>query len=399
MAPSKREGFGHDSASFIIEPDKLPFVHQQLPENPRNYFSSKLQVSRSIFLAICIAIWCLGNSMNGVSMQKLATSVPDNRNYFTTATFVTVVQLLTGALMAAVLLRLLASASPTSIDKQGAWGIGILHAIGSLATNLGFFWSGSATLVQTLKLLEPFEVLLFSVLLQDRKRVSVGLLCSMIVTLAGARMLIQTHYASSTSIQTLACVLVSGLALSLRNVTYRRRNTNSEKEIPESTVAVLLETSIRQFAQMSWQAALVLMIPLALDYLAHHVGRGGEQFGALFKTEPSWMLWHPLYNIFSVITLAFCSALTHSLWNAGKRVFAIIVAGLWFQEDLWTERSTSTGLLLVTVGALWYARETHVSSKTGKQGIMRWIKPLITFVLIRAGYYQSFEQEYTSKMA
>lgn len=45
------------------------------------------------------------------------------------------------------------------------------------------------------------------------------------------------------------------------------------------------------------------------------------------------LLWHPLYKAFSVITLGFYSALTHALLNTGKRIFAILLAVLWFRES------------------------------------------------------------------
>jgi hypothetical protein len=58
-----------------------------------------------------------------------------------------------------------------------------------------------------------------------------------------------------------------------------------------------------------------------------------------------------------MITLGFCSALTHSLLNAGKRVFAICMAMLWFREGL-TNPATLAGLALVAIGGSWYSLET-----------------------------------------
>ena len=57
-----------------------------------------------------------------------------------------------------------------------------------------------------------------------------------------------------------------------------------------------------------------------------------------------------------MITLGFCSALTHSLLNAGKRVFAILMAILWFGEDF--SIATVFGLLTVAGGGAWYSTES-----------------------------------------
>lgn len=72
--------------------------------------------------------------------------------------------------------------------------------------------------------------------------------------------------------------------------------------------------------------------------------------------------YHPLYNIFSTVTLGFCSALTHSLLNVGKRVYAILVAIVWFREDF--SGTTEIGLLLVVNGGMWYTHESKRSKKT-----------------------------------
>ena len=75
------------------------------------------------------------------------------------------------------------------------------------------------------------------------------------------------------------------------------------------------------------------------------------------------LTWHPLYNIFSMITLGFCSALTHSLLNAGKRVFAILMAILWFGEDF--SIATVFGLLTVAGGGAWYSTESKNKAQGG----------------------------------
>jgi hypothetical protein len=66
-------------------------------------------------------------------------------------------------------------------------------------------------------------------------------------------------------------------------------------------------------------------------------------------------VWHPLYNVFSMMALSYVSALTHSLLNVGKRVMSILVVILWFWEPF--AHSTAFYLLLTLMGGLWYSVE------------------------------------------
>jgi ABC-type proline/glycine betaine transport system permease subunit len=89
----------------------------------------------------------------------------------------------------------------------------------------------------------------------------------------------------------------------------------------------------------------------------------GATLTNVLSNAVDWRLltWHPLYNAFSMITLGFCSALTHSLLNAGKRVFAICMAIFWFRESHgW---ATIVSLAAVMVGGCWYATEVKATGR------------------------------------
>jgi uncharacterized ion transporter superfamily protein YfcC len=62
-----------------------------------------------------------------------------------------------------------------------------------------------------------------------------------------------------------------------------------------------------------------------------------------------------------MITLAFCSALTHSLLNAGKRVVAIAMAIVWFKEGF-TVRNV-LGLAVTLLGGCWYTWESKKAKR------------------------------------
>ena len=103
-------------------------------------------------------------------------------------------------------------------------------------------------------------------------------------------------------------------------------------------------------------------------------------------------MWHPLYNIFSMITLGFCSALTHSLLNAGKRVFAIIMAILWFGEDITS--ATIAGLATVAGGGTWYTMESSKRKIVG--GVA---KPVVTMLVLFVLFeYQTYVKTQKSRV-
>ena len=105
------------------------------------------------------------------------------------------------------------------------------------------------------------------------------------------------------------------------------------------------------------------------------------------------LVWHPLYNAFSMITLGFCSALTHSLLNAGKRVFAISMAMIWFQEGLRQKPGTMMALLSVCVGGVWYSweRKTKKASTRTRSGVLKWIVSIA--ILGNLYYVQHFDKK------
>mmetsp|Transcript_43958 Transcript_43958/g.127967 ORF Transcript_43958/g.127967 Transcript_43958/m.127967 type:complete len:118 (-) Transcript_43958:30-383(-) len=92
------------------------------------------------------------------------------------------------------------------------------------------------------------------------------------------------------------------------------------------------------------------------------------------------LLWHPLYNVFSMITLGFCSALTHSLLNAGKRVFAISMAMLWFREGL--NPPTLAGLLTVGIGGFWYTWESKQKEGSPSQEYGKLVRAVLGLGLL-----------------
>jgi drug/metabolite transporter (DMT)-like permease len=371
-----------------------------------------------------ILLWYYTNGMNGIAMQSFAKIVKDRLpetsstlqflSTFQITTFVTYRQLLLGSLVGYILLMLL-NRNTKSIGnswKEASmniihllkishwWPLSGLHAIGSLATNVGFMY-GKASVIQVIKLLEPFETLLLSQLLFQEGNCSIGVVSSMAVVVGSAMSLLKLQSKPPLP-QAVIAAVASGLTLSCRNILQRKHhhqhstvtastsNTSTNNTtVPSRTGSsnnhiddpvkpaqpaprvslsdlTKLEKSILQFTQLSfysglWMGVLSFMLWLVIVAPDSHESIESTTTSTTNATPIQVLLWHPLYNVFSMITLGFCSALTHSLLNAGKRVFAICMAMLWFREGL--NAQTIAGLLLVGTGGAWYSAESKGAKK------------------------------------
>jgi drug/metabolite transporter (DMT)-like permease len=397
-------------------------------DNPKRYNIGRViwkYVVLHILQIANIFLWYWTNGMNGIAMQTFATqvsqrllsrtstpsssTVQESLSILYTCCFITSRQLVLGAAIGRVLLLGLNSTLTWSkIQSTHWWPMSVLHGVGSLATNIGFMY-GKASVIQVLKLLEPFETLLLSQLLFRESTFSTGVISSMALVV-GAAVSLLTLQPTSPSPQAISAAVVSGATLSCRNVLQRKHHrlgpTSSSRTATTPTATTTttthnqrsnvhtqssssssasssassststssskwdrLEKSIVQFTQLSFYSGLYVgVVSLLLRGILvkpdeYGYGTSYSSFNYNYNNHntntpsPSLQLflWHPLYNIFSMITLGFCSAITHSLLNSGKRVFAICLAILWFHEGL--NPATIAGLFLVGVGGFWYLAE------------------------------------------
>lgn len=311
----------------------------------------------SILLTINISAWYWTNGMNGISMQSYSGQVVKDPNFNTSTilrlldtvavtTFITFLQLLFGAIIGRCMLLFLNPNITWAHISSTHWlPLSVLHALGSLATNLGFMY-GKASLVQLIKLLEPFETLLLSQLLFQEGNCAIGIVSAMMVVVGAAMSLLKLQPTPPVP-QAIIFAIISGLTLSCRNVLQRKHHHTNHTNVQSSMEWSKLEKSVVQFTQLSFFSAIWTGVASSILFFIIRPHFLFPSFQVL--------LWHPLYNIFSMITLGFCSALTHSLLNAGKRVFAICMAMLWFAEGL--NAKTLAGLFLVGVGGSWYSWE------------------------------------------
>lgn len=444
-----------------------------------------LRIETVIWLSLLlmnIMAWYFTNGMNGISMQSYAASLRERSidgslraADLSLTAVVTILQLLAGTIMGIFVLLVHQSFhtggkgdTRTFLKKTFSWTVGdlllsSLHGIGSLATNLGFIY-GSASLVQILKLVEPFETLILTKLCsaEESKMLSIAIVASMTTVTMSAIALVQQRKAKPHP-AAIFFALCSGFALSSRNVAQRRwyakqaksapvQSTNSSlpsvvesvttrpqnvstpksalengkdetesvsksiSEIPEQSASSVASQqvikSLTQFTQLSLQSGFMLafmtFVQLALSGSMVQILTSFTVFPpvpvAINAASPmlhiSWQvfLWHPLYNIFSMITLGFCSALTHSLLNAGKRVVAILMAIIWFNEPF--SIRTIVTLSVIGLGGSWYVCAVQQKSGGSKLSTAtvpyttawflehRLIQPLLCMVLLTIVYFQ-----------
>lgn len=348
---------------------------------------------RYVLQMINIGLWYWTNGMNGIAMQSYAgdlvieTSLQSGWQRFlstwTITCIITSLQLLVGAVLGrAILYGLDKTLTWKQIASTNSWTLSGLHALGSLATNLGFMY-GKASLIQVIKLLEPFETLMLSQLLfRQEGNCTIGIVSSMMVVVGAAMSLLKLQ-STPPPPPAIFFAILSGLTISCRNVLQRKHLSTSSGTGKDTTSTTTLSTnepaasssdqkskvvkSVIQFTNLSWYSGIWMSGVSMVSYVLIQPH--------LLQPDSQVLLWHPLYNVFSMITLGFCLALTHSLLNAGKRVVAICMALLWFAEGL--NAKTVAGLLLVGIGGAWYSWESKQKKQiSNTQNVMKLVLAL-----------------------
>jgi len=361
-----------------------------------------LHSSKYIFQIIIVLLWYITNAMNGIVMQSYSYHFDHSITHvlliWSNASFITCVQLLTGVGMGRLLLYCInRNITWQNITATHSLPLSLVHGFGNLSTNLGYMY-GKASIIQVLKLLEPFETLILSFFLFSEVTCSTGVVCSMSIVVGASMSLLQQQ---SEPIATAAIVyaIISGFTLSSRNV-LQRKHGQSDNTMKDFTK---LERALIQFTQMSYYSGMEVAMFTLIQYLTLSIlpilSDGSTQHADILSTQHVTLelaVYHPLYNVFSMITLGFVSALTHSLWNAAKRVFAVLLAMVWFREGM--NATTVLRLTVIGVGAVWYSRESKLAgiNKVVHDGSQRTTQawdtvaaPLLTVIALAAVFLPS----------
>ena len=356
-------------------------VQLQEDDSKSNSFLGPRRILSTVAQLANIIIWFWTNAMNAIEMQKYSVesnSLWNEKDHllrfiqtWIATCLITSLQLLAGALIGRILLFFLnPKLTWSQVRATHSMQLSSLHMFGSLATNMGFMY-GKASVIQVLKLLEPFETLGLSLLFFQEGNFTTGIGSSMILVVGAAMSLLKMQAKKPAPLAVVFAIL-SGLILSCRNVLQRKHHLTNDaiKELNK------LERSLVQFTQLSFYSGISLGIISLLQLVV---------IRPIFRLpELVIFLWHPLYNVFSMTTLGFVSALTHSLLNAGKRVFSIILAVLWFREGL--DSKMIAGLIFVGIGGSWYSYESKRKQEKAENGFHKLVLSLTALFFL--SWYQ-----------
>ena len=330
----------------------------------------------AIVLAIASTlIWFASNIANNIALQDFHEAMTFDsvaiEPRMEAMTFVTAVQMLCGVAMAIALKAVVGGEKSWTLLRNGgtsafALALGASHGFGSLATNMGFMF-GSASFVQIIKLFEPWEMLTFDCIVKQWQgkplQLTLGVVLSMAVIVGSAVSLLVDKMNGGSLIGALFAV-TSGLLITSRIVfqkTFRFADSKSG-----------FTQSLDEYLVMTFNALLVLIVTFLIQFTISRTAENGEfvdiaDVVSLFRAE--LILFHPVYNLFSLVTLTFVASITHALLNVSKRVIGLLITLLWFHEEI-TPRILC-GAAAALVGGFWYTIEKRASSSPGYDSCWR----------------------------
>ncbi|KAK1748179.1 hypothetical protein QTG54_000118 [Skeletonema marinoi] len=348
-------------------------------------------LSLSALIAICTSCWYISSNFNAIASQVLFSKFDVNEQDVQTvllAQLLTTSQLVLGTIFSITFFtchRLVYGKTQGNSKKLFKkkvnvydFIIGVLHYVGSMCTNMGFAY-GSASLVQCVKLLEPIETLILMVLaiivrdnilskswdttkLEIQQIVSIRKVASTFIIIGGTTLLL-TQKSMQPNPKSITFALVSGCCMASRNVLKKTTSSSNnsgmkggQKEEVSSHGAFV--AGVQSFTFITTMAAIPAMAVTLLCYV-RNFSPLNALVSSLFKSENGALeylgravVFHCLYNVFSITVLSLTSATTHSLMNVGKRIVNVLAAAAYFGVNL--SVSGKAGICLAAVGAFIY---------------------------------------------
>ena len=380
------------------------------PLNQQADWQNKDMMNRSHVATTVVAAltlcWYLTSSKNAVATQQLVQhfhqhfpvmpidpNSPHSLN-FVLMTSLTALQLIMGLCIASIVSWCISSCSTTRISIPDPAGttkniqacrisliIGILHYVGTFFTNLGFAY-GSASIVQVVKLLEPVETLILTLIVTSScfpisngvKKISsqeitpLKAISVLVIVVGTSMILLSKNIKKNVNLHTIMYALFSGFAMSSRNVAQKtlRKQVNSRRIVNATTRAEdswkeTMLLGLNNFIQITSYAVLPSVLGLGISFFKYTALQGIEGENILKwivmstgKPGVEAIVFHGLYNIASISVLSAISAQSHSLLNVGKRVWNVMVAAVIFHDPL--GRNGFFGLSIAAIGGLMYSK-------------------------------------------
>ena len=361
--------------------------------NTSSLISRIFSASISTLIVACTSCWYLSSNKNAIASQVLFSKFgkadeAEEIHITLLAQLLTTSQLVLGVLFSLTFFTCRGYFTGNSDERmlKNVSGydlfIGVLHYVGSMCTNMGFAY-GSASLVQCVKLLEPIETLVLmviAIIVRDKvlsrsegntKRelqqiLSVRKVASTLIIIGGTMMLL-TQKSMDANPKSIVFALISGFCMASRNVLKKTAVSTAPSSSNAETTTMKGSTKssgeafvsgIQSFAFITTMAAIPATVVTIMCYF-YNSATLKLVVSSLFDTEtdamPSWgkaVLFHCLYNVFSITVLSLTSATTHSLLNVGKRIVNVLAAAAYFGVAL--SLSGKGGIGLAAIGAFLY---------------------------------------------
>ena len=393
---------------------------------PKSKSTMKTATTVSIANALQILFFCISwywtSSINAIASQRLLSSSknanqdekeePSANCSYEIAILLTSLQLVVGALVAWLVLFIngisgstqmkTSLVSPISVMKnlvvnsntqEGSSNsqhyfmfiTGLLHYTGSLCTNIGFGY-GSASLVQIIKLLEPFETLILSALAYyirhgtvDKTIVSFNKIVGTGVIVIGTSMLL-TQKSLDVNMTSVVFALLSGICLASRNVIKKQQQASISQHQPQpeqqngndtkyssnktSSFQHSFINGVLDFANITIMSVIPAILGTILFLVYNHFIHNNntnatakllailqllnDRKGNFIRA----IIFHCSYNLSSITVLSLTSAPLHSLLNVGKRIVNVVTASVVFGSPL--SSLGKVGIVLAGIGGCLY---------------------------------------------
>ena len=309
-------------------------------------------------IPIFTVCWYWSSSINAVATQQLVGRFVDMMP-ISLALILTSSQLIVGSILSIIIIfgmvrlgfvdkSIFANYENRSWFSQSDVIIGILHYVGCVCTNIGFAY-GSASLVQVIKLLEPIETLILTVLVHIVRSqgkidcsamgevVSLRQVFGTLVIIGGTSMLLGQKSMDLNS-WSIVAALASGFCMSSRNVLKKSAAAKGKNLLPKMTESSVNYTACVDFFMKGMISFSSITILAAISAIASilpimAIGSISPQVVSSFFENPDQALakavfFHCFYNIASITVLSLTSALLHSLLNVGKRIVNVLASKL-----------------------------------------------------------------------
>ncbi|XP_071706644.1 phosphoenolpyruvate/phosphate translocator 2, chloroplastic-like [Rutidosis leptorrhynchoides] len=314
-----------------------------------NESTNPAKVGRTLQLAVMFGVWYLLNIYFNIFNKQVLKVFP----YPTT---VTTFQFGCGTLMILIMWALKLHPRPKIYKSQivPILMLSVTHTMGNLLTNISL-GKVAVSFTHTIKAMEPFFTVLFSVLLLS-ERPTLWVVSSLVPIVGGVAL------ASFTEASFNWIGFGSAMA---SNFTNQSRNVLSKKFMVRKEEAL---DNINLFSMMTI-ISFILLIPFAFLFEGFKFSPDNLQFAAsqgvnvrelCVRSVLAGICFHS-YQQVSYMILGMVSPVTHAVGNCVKRVVVIVSSVIFFQTPVSPINSLGTGLALA--GVFLYSRAKQIKPK------------------------------------